>query len=395
MIPFSPAASVRFFLFTLVLAFLCLNSCGTPKSYVELPANHYPLFIDDSDKDSLLTAINRQLNHLKNYPADKTITIGRQPISYANLTESLQTFSDIIKQNPPPFELDEIIRKNFNVYQAEGRYASLHKKILLTGYYEPLFEGSLTKEGPFIHPLYRLPGSLVVRKNEASGKNTIGRRDADGSWQPYWSRKEIEIDNRLAGNELVYLRDPFDAYLLHVQGSGRIRLPDGTTRAVHFGGSNGRAYRSLGRLFVKENIMNVSDVSIPSMRNYFAQHPDQLPRMLQHNPRYIFFKWGNDDGPRGSLGEVLTPGRSVAIDHSIFPTGAFGYLISRRPVLANDGSIDHWEQFSRFVLPQDSGSAIKGAGRIDLFWGAGNYARTAANHMKEKGQYYFLIKKQF
>ncbi len=141
--------------------------------------------------------------------------------------------------------------------------------------------------------------------------------------------------------------------------------------------------------------MKVSDVSITSMREYFIQHPEKMTRMLRNNRRYIFFKWGNDDGPKGSLGEVLTPGRSVAIDHTVFPTGTFGYLVSRRPVLNNDGSIHHWQQFSRFVLPQDSGSAIKGAGRIDLFWGAGNYARTAANHMKEKGQFYFLIKKQF
>jgi membrane-bound lytic murein transglycosylase A len=131
------------------------------------------------------------------------------------------------------------------------------------------------------------------------------------------------------------------------------------------------------------------------MREYFAMHPDHVTPMLHHNPRYIFFKWGNDSGPKGSLGEILTPGRSVAIDHSIFPTGALGYLVSRRPVLNEDGSILRWQTFSRFVLPQDSGSAIKGAGRVDLFWGAGTYAKTAANHMKEQGAFYFLIKKQF
>jgi membrane-bound lytic murein transglycosylase A len=395
MAPFSPAASLRFVIFIIVIALLCLNSCSPPKSYLELPDNHYPLFIDDSDKDSLLAAINHQLNYLKNYPADKTITIGQQSLTYENLTDSLQTFSDIIVQEPSPFELDKIIRNNFKIYQAEGRYSSSRKTILLTGYYEPLFEGSLKKEGDFRHPLYRLPDSLIIRKNEDTGKNDIGRTNPDGSWQPYWSREEIEKDKRLAGNELVYLRDPFDAYLLHVQGSGRILLPDGTSRAIHFAGSNGRAYSSLGRLFVEERIMEVSDVSITSMREYFIEHPEQMPPMLRNNRRYIFFKWGNDDGPKGSLGEVLTPGRSVAIDHTVFPTGTFGYLVSRRPVLNNDGSIHHWQQFSRFVLPQDSGSAIKGAGRIDLFWGAGNYARTAANHMKEKGQFYFLIKKQF
>ena len=371
------------------------SSCAPPRNYVELPENYYPLFIDDADKKSLATAIDRQLEYLKKAPADKTITVGGKSFSYTDLVASMETFRDIARTNPSPYELDEIIKENFEVYQAEGRRGGKKKSILLTGYYEPLFDGSLIKEGPFAYPLYRVPETLVSRKNKNAGTAQIGRITPDGSFLPFWSRKEIEQNNRISGNELVYLRDPLDAYLLHVQGSGRIRLADGTTRAVHFAGSNGLAYSSLGRLFVEENIMPVSDVSIPSIRNHFIEHPEQMERMLHNNPRYIFFKWGGDEGPRGSLGTVLTPGRSVAIDHSVFPAGVIGYLISRRPLLHPDGSIDQWQQFSRFVLPQDSGSAIKGAGRIDLFWGAGHYAETAANHMKENGQFYFLIKKQF
>ncbi len=395
MIPFNSEVRHLLILFIFILILAGLNNCSIQKSYLELPENYYPLFIDDSDRAPLLTAVNRHLTHLSSYPPDKVIKIGQQSFSYAYLSESLQFFADIIKSNLSPFELDETIRKNFTVYQAQGRYRGLQKSVLLTGYYEPLFEGSLKKQGPFIHPLYRAPDSLVTRKNKNSGAKELGMIGSDESFQPYWSREEIEKNNRLAGNELVYLRDPFDVYLLHVQGSGRIRLVDGTTRAVHFGGSNGRGYKSLGKLFVQEEIMKVSEVSVPSMRRYFADHPERMTRMLRHNPRYIFFKWGDDSGPRGSLGKILTPGRSVAVDHSIYPTGVFGYLISRRPVLKNDGSIDHWQEFSRFVLPQDSGSAIKGAGRIDLFWGAGEYAQTAASHMKEKGQFYFLLKKQF
>ena len=381
------------FLFTVV--FFCLGSCAPPRNYVELPEHYYPLFIDDADKKSLVTAINRQLDYLRKFPADKTVTVDGKSFTYADLVASMQTFRDIADKNPSPFEFDEIIKEHFNVYQADGRRSGKRKSILLTGYYEPLFDGSLRKEAPFVHPLYRVPETLVIRKDSATGTDRIGRVAPDGAFLPFWSRKEIELDKQISGNELVYLRDPFDAYLLHVQGSGRIRLTDGTTRAVHFAGSNGLTYSSLGRLFVEENIMQVSDVSIPSIRNYFTEHPEQMERMLHNNPRYIFFKWGGDDGPRGSLGTILTPGRSVAIDHSVFPSGVIGYLVSRRPQLNPDGSIAQWQQFSRFVLPQDSGSAIKGAGRVDLFWGAGHYAETAAHHMKENGQFYFLIKKQF
>jgi len=395
MIRFSSARSLRAFSLILLFFLLTFSSCAPPKNYFELPENYYPLLIDDGDKGPLLTALNRQLHYLKKFPRDKSIKIGEQSFAYGTLVESLETFGNIIRMNLSPYELDDIIRKTFTVYQAEGRKRGTKHSILLTGYYEPLFEGSLTRGGPFQYPLYRVPDTLITREHKNSGKRAIGRISTAGSFIPYWSRAEIEQNNLLRGNELVYMRDPMDAYLLHVQGSGRIQLQDGTTRAVHFGGSNGLSYKSLGKLFVDRNIMELQAVSIPSMREYFVMHPDHVTPMLHNNPRYIFFKWGSDSGPKGSLGEILTPGRSVAIDHSIFPAGALGYLVSRRPVLNEDGSIQHWQSFSRFVLPQDSGSAIKGAGRVDLFWGAGTYARTAANHMKELGAFYFLIKKQF
>jgi membrane-bound lytic murein transglycosylase A len=137
--------------------------------------------------------------------------------------------------------------------------------------------------------------------------------------------------------------------------------------------------------------MTRSAVSIESIRTYFDDHPESLEPMLFHNPRYIFFDWGDDRGPRGSIGQVLTPQRSVALDHDIFPTGAIGYLISRRPVLDANGAINHWKIFGRFVLPQDSGAAIKGAGRVDLFMGSDYYAEKAAGHMNEPGSLFFLL----
>jgi membrane-bound lytic murein transglycosylase A len=182
---------------------------------------------------------------------------------------------------------------------------------------------------------------------------------------------------------------------MHVQGSGRVELADGTIRAVSYGGSNGHSYRSLGKRFVDLAIMPKEEVSIPRIRAYFATHPDKTIPMLHENPRYIFFRWGDEQGPRGALGTILTAGRSVAIDHSALPTGALGYLVSSKPVLSEDGTIDHWRPFGRFVLPQDSGSAIRGPGRVDLFWGNDHYAEIAASHMNEPGELFFLVKKNF
>jgi membrane-bound lytic murein transglycosylase A len=239
--------------------------------------------------------------------------------------------------------------------------------------------------------LYSVPEQLIKRKDPATGKTRVGRADNKGNLVPFWSRREIDGDGILKGDELVYLKDPMDAYMLHIQGSGRVRLQDGSIRSIHYGASNGRGYKSLGKLFVDRKIMKLKEVSIPAIRAYFDEHPEDITQMLYHNPRYIFFKWGDDKGPRGSIGEILTPGRSIAIDHDTFPAGAIGYLVSKKPVLDKSGSIESWITFSRIVFPQDSGSAIKGPGRVDLFMGNGQYAETAASHMKEEGKFYLLI----
>ena len=384
---------LKWLLTTSLLTFFLISSCAPPRLYQQLSDNYYPLFIDDSDSESLLQAIDQQLSYLEGLPLEKEFSFGDQSFTIAQLAESLDTFSDIVAAKPSPYELDEVVKQHFNVYQIGATTKDTYGPVLLTGYYEPLFEGSLVKDDTYQFPLYAVPASLVSHRDGPKGTTSVGRLTGDGSFKPFWTRQEIENQNVLHGDELVYLKDRFDAYLLHIQGSGRISFPDGTTRALHFAGSNGLGYKSLGRLFVTKKIMAVKDVSAFSMRHYFNDHPDRLTEMLHHNPRYIFFKWGDEHGPRGSIGRVLTPGRSVAIDHSVYPTGALGYLLSRRPILNEDGTIRRWKTFSRFVLPQDSGSAIKGPKRVDLYWGAGQYAETAASHMKEPAQYYVLIKK--
>ncbi|MDH3393537.1 MAG: MltA domain-containing protein, partial [Desulfobulbaceae bacterium] len=220
-------------------------------------------------------------------------------------------------------------------------------------------------------------------------------RMRNGKVVPYWSRREIERSAKLKGLELVYLADPMDCFTLHVQGSGRIRLPDGTVRRVHFAAKNGRPYRSIGRLLVDEGKMSLEEVTMPSIRAYLAAHPKEVARVLQHNDSFIFFRWGGKaKTPAGSLGEPLTAGRSVALDQSRYPAAALGYLLSEKPLVNRSGQITGWLPMSRYILNQDSGSAIKGARRLDLFWGGDRYAEIAAGNMKHPGQLYFLIKKQ-
>jgi len=136
-------------------------------------------------------------------------------------------------------------------------------------------------------------------------------------------------------------------------------------------------------------------VTMPSLRAYLAAHPQEVARVLRYNQSFIFFNWGGAAAtPSGSLGEPLTAGRSVALDQSCYPAGALGYLLSQKPQLNTNGEITSWLPMARFVLNQDSGSAIKGANRLDLFWGSDRYAEIAAGNMKQPGKLYFLIKKQ-
>ncbi|MGW8194464.1 MAG: murein transglycosylase A [Desulforhopalus sp.] len=348
-----------------------------------------PFFSDDLDTTSLLISARHQISYLNRLPADATVSMGDQTVDVEHLLYSIQLLVEKLRQHPDPDELNRFIQHHYLVYQAGGRLEQRDRRMLVTGYYEPLFAGSLKKEGPFTHPLYKVPATLAVREND--GQKTIGRYDASGQFQPFWSRADIETKDLLKGQELVYLKDPFDAFLLHVQGSGRILLPDGTIRSVRYAGSNGLQYNSVGKLLVDENVMALDEVSIPAIRSYLERNPDRRLHVLHHNPRYIFFSWGDDLGPRGSSGEMLTPGRSIALDTAALPGGTIAYLKSRRPLVDSRGRITGWTPIGRFVFAQDSGSAIKGTGRVDLFWGNGEYAEIAANHMKEKGKLYFLI----
>ena len=192
--------------------------------------------------------------------------------------------------------------------------------------------------------------------------------------------------------EIAWLKDPVDVTFLHIQGSGRLRLPDGTETAVGYQASNGHPYRSIGRYMLENRFLSREEMSMQSIRRYLAEHPEIIQEVLNHNPSYVFFRI-LENGPFGNINVPLTPGRSLALDSSLFPKGALCFISCKKPVINNNGKITGWTDFSRFVLNQDTGGAIKGSGRADLFWGSGTYAELAAGHMKHEGKLYVLIKK--
>jgi len=349
---------------------------------------------DDLDAASLKTAIARSLAYLEKVPPDRLLSFDGYCYSAAWLKESLLTFATASRIAQSEAHFRRLLMENFHVYAVGDDEPG--QDVLVTGYYEPVLAGSLTKQPPFLYPLYRVPPDLVrVKERAESGGQTtrIGRYD-NGNLVPYFNRAEIEA-GILEGQELVFLADPIAAFILHVQGSGRILLDDGRELRIHYAAANGRPYRSIGRLLVEEGKMRLEEVDLPALRAYLeAAAADERARVLNYNESYVFFQWERE-GPLGSTGVVLTPGRSIATDPLYVPPGALGLLYCSKPQFAADGTIGGWQPFTRFVLSQDRGGAIKGPRRVDLFCGSGSQAEAVAGRLKHPGRFFLLVKKEW
>ncbi len=266
-------------------------------------------------------------------------------------------------------------------------------KGLVTGYYEPLLQGKLEPDERYRHPLYRRPDDLIrVDLNELfpelKGKKVRGRLQGR-RLVPYFDRAAIDgEESPLAGNELLWVDDPVDAFFLHVQGSGRVRLPDGSIQAVGYADQNGHPYRSIGRILIERGDIAREKISLFSIRDWLRGHPEQAWDLLSSNASYVFFQLREnvEENARGSLNVPLTPGRSIAVDRSRIPLGTPVWLDTSYPGPTA-------EPLQRLTLAQDTGGAIKGHARADLFWGQGEQAERLAGEMKQEAEFYLLLPK--
>ncbi len=355
-----------------------------------------PKFSDDMDRDSLALAVRGSLQYLDRIRPETVFHYGPQDFTCRQVRESLEAFLDLLSKGLDTHQLSKEIRKRFRVYRATGRVGE--KRVLFTGYFEPLYEGSLSPDDTFRYPLYRRPDDLLRIDLSPFGDKfageTIIARIEGRKVLPYYSRSQIEEEKVLEGRglELAWLKDPVDVAFLHIQGSGRLKLQDGKDILVHYQAANGRPYRSIGRYMIEKGFLTREEASMQGIRKYLTEHPEVLDMVLNFNPSYVFFQQ-EEIGPLGNINVVLTPGRSIALDSRIFPKGALGFISSEKPVVNDQGEIIGWTKFSRFVLNQDTGGAIKGAGRVDIFWGNGPYAELAAGNLRHNGELYILIKK--
>jgi membrane-bound lytic murein transglycosylase A len=367
-----------------------------PVALAPVPQNDWPRFTDDMGYDGLENAVRQSLAYLGRLNPEKTFFFGKDTYSVSQVVRSLETFQQCIRNRPSAPVLNRFIQSRFRVYQSVG--AGNTGTVLFTGYYEPILQGRLEKDPPFIYPVYARPPDLATidlgRFNAAwKGKRLIGRIE-NHTVVPYYDRKAIDVENRLEGTAtpLVYLEDAVDAFFLQIQGSGKVYISGGHPLNVHYHISNGRPYRSIGKLLIEKNKIDPSQMSMQRIRAYLEAHPEEISDILNYNPSYVFFKL-EGEGPKGALDVVLTPGRSIALDRRLFPPAALAFIETQKPVIDAEKTIHRWSPVRRFVVNQDTGGAIRGPGRADLFWGNGPYAEIAAGHMQHAGRLYFLVPK--
>lgn len=382
----------------LMLAALFLAGCAAPTRQALAPVrpSQQPRFADDMHFDGLEHSIRQSIAYLGNVSPEKTFAFGDDRYSAAHMTASLETFLLFVRSRPSSKAILQFVRENYRVYRCSGKDGS--RKVLFTGYYEPFLKGAAEKNGAYTVPLFGRPDDLIRIDlslfSERFAGETITGRLSDLSLVPYYDRRQIEKDGLLQGHApvLAWLRDPVDLFFLQIQGSGRVFLDNGSVLNVHYDSTNGHPYRSIGKLLIEEGKIPKEEMSMQRIRAYLRNHPEERDAILFHNPSYVFFKL-ESEGPIGYLEVKLTPGRSIAVDHRLFPMPALAYIETEKPLVGGSGEIIRWEKFSRFAVSQDTGGAIRGPARSDLFWGNGTYAEIAAGHMQHWGQLYFMVLK--
>ncbi len=355
-----------------------------------------PAFKDDLPVESLSAAVKRNIAYLDKLPHEHRFSYGDITFTPARIKESQELLLNLLEKYPDPEELKKNILSNFEIFKASGTRQT--GKVLFTGYYEPLYEASLEPDQTYKYPIYSPPKDMIkidlgLFDPRFEGEYLTARIDGSKA-VPYHSRNEIENGGVLKGRglEIAWLKSPVDVAFLHIQGSGRLKLPDGRIISAGYAAKNGHPYRSIGARLIEQGLLSREGMSMQAIRGYLAAHPGKVNELLDHNPSYVFFRLHY--GPAvGNIGVPLTPQRSIALDADLFPKGALCFISTKKPRVDTNGRIVSWAPFSTFVINQDTGAAIKGGGRADIFWGFGEYAEIAAGHLKHQGELYLLVKK--
>ena len=294
--------------------------------------------------------------------------------------------------SPTNMEVIKYLHTHFDLYKANNEDGS--KKGLITGYYQPLLKGSRTQSRKYKIPLYVPPQDLITVDlskiyPELKYKRLRGRVEGN-KLIPYFTREEIAKKNYpLQGNELLWVKNPVEAFFLEIQGSGVIKFEDGSTTQVGYADQNGHPYRSMGLALIRQGELKRHRVSMQSIKYWAKKNKRKLQKFLNTNPSTVFFRELPQGlpGPIGALGVPITSERSVAIDRRYIPLGAPIFLSTTEP--NSNISLD------KFMIAQDTGGAINGGVRADFYWGQGKSAGAKAGKMKQSGEIWVMLPKNF
>ncbi|MBA4397066.1 MAG: transglycosylase [Syntrophus sp. (in: bacteria)] len=351
--------------------------------------------IDDLDIPSLETAIDRSLRYYEN-TKESSFRFHDRVISVSELKSTLIDFRAIIRSADPGEIKISRIKESFEFISLPGQ--DVQRAVIFTGYYVPTLEGARVKTERYRYPIYGKPDDLTVVNlgkfnAKYKGEQLIGRIER-GELLPYHSRDEIDRKGALKGRNLEFLwvDDPVALYFLHIQGSGKIRMPDGQMIVISYAQSNGHPFRPLSRTLIEKEKLTTAEISYAGIMDYLKRNPSEIEDLFSCNDRYIFFRRVERD-PLGSLQFPVTSGRTIATDPDVFPKGSLALIRTQKPLFDANGQIRQWVPISRFVLNQDAGAAIKGPGRVDIFCGDGPNAEQLAGSLKEKGDIYIMLRK--
>jgi membrane-bound lytic murein transglycosylase A len=334
------------------------------------------------DLANLRAAVNNSRNYLSKPSSRRFFPCGE--ITHGQAVGSVNAFAEMLDSGLMGKALNDAIREKFDVYTSVG--CDDRGTVLFTGYYTPIFDGSLTRSDQFLYPLYEQPDDLV---KEPDGE-ILGRRGPDGQITPYPPRAVIESSGMLKGKEMVWLSDPFEAYIAQVQGSAKIKLPGGELTTVGYAANNGQDYHSVAEELVKDGKIPAEQLSLSAMIDYFKKFRDQVDTYIRRNPRFVFFQ-KEEGAPRGSINEPVTPMRTLATDKSIFPRACLAFISTTLPRQVGGTVVK--QPYSGFALDQDTGGAIRAPGRCDVYMGVGDTAGKLAGQTYQEGRLYYLFLK--
>jgi len=356
----------------------------TPLQVMENPQSCLSLIDEQlwesaTEREKLLQGISYSIKYLQSNKAELDYQNYPIPeITRDRVYRSLIRFQELLNTLPSQQEFQQAIESEFTCYQSVGKdgLGTVH----FTGYFEPVYRASAIPTPEYPYPLYKKPS------------------DFDSWEKPHPTRLELEGEDGLgkntllSGYELVWLGDRLEAFLIQVQGSARLELTDGSIMTVGYDASTDYEYVSIGSELVKDGKFQPEEITLPVLLDYFREYPEELNKYLPRNNRLIFFRETNGAPPTGSIGVPVIGDRSIATDKTLMPPGGLVLIKTTIPYVNELGEIE-MRQVSKYMLDQDTGSAIKGAGRVDIFLGSGEEAGDRAGVMSATGELYYLLLK--